>query len=461
MSTRYARPVLCLAIASVCLQLTTGCRDADIGPDSTFASSGLYVHRQSPSTKTVSTRQVLLLSQGRILALGGIGGGPTGSSDYVSSASFALTNAGALDPAFGSGGLLPDASERPPQEFVTARELPNGTIVLASDVLNCSSPSHCEVQDPGPTYHVKRYLPNGALDSTYAEAGTHAVASHRGNAAILADGTVIGLGVTYDRYVGQSSRPTTFDAVVVDAAGRANPALASRFLTQMVRCSPTGSADLGTIGHGGSTIPVVQWTRDDRIVFAYGPCMLKLNPDATPDDAFGSDGLSQVDNEGLAISQVQILADGSVLTFSPRDDRSSYRVVKRLPTGSPDPAFGDGGVLTMSLPFRYFWNDWNTRGLPAVDAKGRVLVAGQTTDPATNVRISYLARFDAQMKLDTTFGPAGTGLAELGRSDQGWWFGPSTIAVDGEDRIFLGGAVSRDSPSNPNTWLYSEAVMRL
>jgi hypothetical protein len=150
-----------------------------------------------------------------------------------------------------------------------------------------------------------------------------------------------------------------------------------------------------------------------------------------------------------------------VLTFSPRDDRNSYRVVKRLPTGSPDPAFGDGGVLTMSLPFRDFGNDWNTRGLPAVDATGRVLVAGETADRATNVRISYLARFDTQMKLDTTFGPAGTGLAELGRSDQGWWFGPTTIAVDAEDRIFLGGIVSRDSPSNPNTWLYSEAVMRL
>jgi len=444
------------------MHLMTGCRDADSGPDTTFASNGLYVHRQSPSTKAVSTRQILLLSQGRVLALGGLGAGPSGISAFVSSASFALTNAGALDPAFGSGGLLPDASERPPQVFVTARELPNGTIVLASEVLNCSSPSHCEVRDPGPTYRVQRYLPNGTLDSTYAEAGTHAVASHRGNAAILADGTVIGMGVTYDRNVDRtSSRPLTFDAVAIDAAGRANPALAARFLAQMVRCSPTGTADLGRYGRGWGEVPVVQWTRDDRIVFAYGSCMLKLNPDATPDDAFGSDGLSQVDNEGLAIHQVQILADGSVLTFSARSDRTSYRVVKRLPTGSPDPTFGDGGVLTMALPFRDFGNDWNTRGLPAVDATGRVLVAGQTTDPATNLRISYLARFDAQMKLDPTFGPAGTGLAELGRSDQGWWFGPSTIAVDAEDRIFLGGGVGRGNSNNPYDWLHSEAVMRM
>jgi uncharacterized delta-60 repeat protein len=421
----------------------------------------LYVHRQSPSTKTVSTRQILLLSQGRILALGGTGGGPSASSGLVSSASFALTNAGALDPAFGNSGLLPDASERPPQEFVTARELPNGTIVLASEVLNCPSPSHCIVQDPGPTYRVQRYRPNGTLDSTYAEAGTHTVASHRGNAAILADGTVIGLGVTYDLNVAQTSRPMTFDAVAIDAAGRANPTLAARFLTQMVRCSPTGTADLGMIGFPWSGAPVVQWTRDDRIVFAYGSCMLRLNPDATPDQAFGSGGLSLVDNAGLAIAQVQILADGSVLTFSARDDRSSYRVVKRLPTGSPDPAFGADGVLTISLPFRLLGGGQNTRGFPAVDAKGRVLVAGQTSDPVTNVGISCLARLDAQMKLDTTFGPAGSGLVELGRSDQGWWFRPSTIAVDAEDRIFLGGGVGKGNSNNPYDWLYSEAVMRL
>jgi uncharacterized delta-60 repeat protein len=421
----------------------------------------MYVHRQDPSIKGVSTRQILLLSQGRILALGGLGGGPSGISAYVSSASFALTSAGALDPTFGSGGLLPDASERSPQQYVSARELPNGTLILASEVLNCSSPSHCEVHDPGPTYRVQRYLPNGALDSSYAEAGTHAVASHMGNAAILADGTVIGLGVTYDHYVGQSSRPMTFDAVVVDAAGRANPALAARFLTQMVRCSPTGTADLRTIGRFWSAVPVVQWTRDDRIVFAYGACMLKLNPDATPDHAFGSDGLSLVDNAGLHVQQVQVLADGSVLAFSMPTDRNSYRVVKRLPTGSPDPAFGADGVLTISLPFRLLGGDQNTRGFPVVDAKGRVLVAGQTSDPVTNVGISYLARLDAQMKLDTTFGPVGSGLAELGRSDQGWQFYPDTIALDAEDRIFLGGEVGNGNTNSPYDWLYSEAVMRL
>jgi hypothetical protein len=253
----------------------------------------------------------------------------------------------------------------------------------------------------------------------------------------------------------------TFDAVAIDAAGRENPALAARFLAQMVRCSPTGTADLGMIGFPWSGDPVVQWTRDDRIVFAYGACMLKLNPDATPDDTFGFDGLSLVDNADLAIAQVQILADGSVLAFSLLADGNSYRVVKRLPTGSPDPAFGADGVLTIALPFRLLGGSQNTRSFPAVDAKGRVLVAGQTRDPVTAVGISYLARLDARMNLDPTFGPAGTGLAELGRSDQGWWFRPSTIAVDAEDRIFLGGGVGRGSSNNPYDWLYSEAVMRL
>jgi hypothetical protein len=255
---------------------------------------------------------------------------------------------------------------------------------------------------------------------------------------------------------------------VVDAAGQSNATLAERFLAQMIRCSPSGTADVSSVSP--KLAPVVQRDGDDRIFFAFGSCMLKLNPDATPDGTFGSDGRSSIDNAGLHVHQVLILGDGRILTFSLLADGSSYRVVRRLPNGSPDPDFGDGGVLAaMTLPFKPFWTGgssmfyWyepNTRGFPAIDRHGRVLIAGSGADPASGIQVSYLARFDAGMNLDVSFGSAGTGVVALGDPALGR-FVPVTAAIDDIDRIVLGGLLSREDLPPPYRTRYAEAVTRL
>src|SRR5262249_31783853 len=155
-----------------------------------------------------------------------------------------------------------------------------------------------------------RYLANGTPDPSFAISGTNSIPSHLGNAAVLADGTLIGLGLTYATYAPRTdprNRPSTFDAVVVDSAGSIDAALASNFLAQMIRCSPSGTAVPGTPG-----LPVIVVTPDDQIILGYGACMLRLNRDASLDMSFGANGVSSIDNGGLSIAQALRLKDGSV-----------------------------------------------------------------------------------------------------------------------------------------------------
>jgi hypothetical protein len=105
----------------------------------------------------------------------------------------------------------------------------------------------------------------------------------------------------------------------------------------------------------------------------------------------------------------------------------------------------------MALPF-------GPLSLPVQDAHGRILIAGGKVDPVTKARVSYLARFDAQMNLDTSFGADGTGLAALRNPTPGWLM-PTTVTVDDEDRIVLGGRVI--SAGGPYSSQYNEAVTRL
>jgi uncharacterized delta-60 repeat protein len=424
--------------------------------DTTFATNGMYVYPRS-STSAVGTRQIVVLSSGRLLALGGIGGGPTDGSSYQSSVSFALTSAGVLDTSFGQDGLLPDATTNA-HEFLTAEELPSGSLILGSQVLGCRSPNSCSVDDPGPTYRVQRYLFNGTLDSSFGLAGTESKPSHTGNAAIWADGSVAGLGIAYSNAFYPPLHYYRFDAVVLDASGQPDPALGERFLTQMIRCNPSGTADLP-----GIRVPVVQKSSGDRIIFAHGSCMLQLERDGTPDATFGSGGLSDVDNAGLLVAQAIVLKDGSVLTFSLLADRSSYRVVKRLANGAPDPSFGTGGVIAkMTLPFTPILNYFtpNSRGFPAIDNQDRVLIAGYRTDAETGLPTNYLARFDAQMNLDTSFGSAGSGLATVGNPALGI-FTPLTAAIDDMGRIVVAGRLWSGTSDDPYGARYAEAVTRL
>ncbi|MFO1311558.1 MAG: hypothetical protein U1F41_05765 [Burkholderiales bacterium] len=431
--------------------------------DTSFADRGLYVHRPQGSTQSVHIRTVAWLSVGRILALGGTAGPQSSSGGYSPSASFELDYAGKLDSA-GTADMQTDD-----YAFIAVRELSdrdatlgNPSIARIAENIGCYSPSSCVVAfDPGPRFVSRQ------TGGFYGVRGSAVVDSHAGNAAILRDGRVVSLGLTY-RFAAVTSDPAadvpvTFDAVALNAVGRRVPALESLFLAQMVRCSPSGTPIPGA---NRNEVPVTVATPNDQIIFAFGPCMLRLNADGTADTSFGTGGMSVIDNAGLPVHRVIVLPDGSLFTFHVLKDGSTYRVVKRLPNGQPDTSFGGGGIVAaLPLPFQPYSPDPGNSGLPAMDARGRILIAGAlpgTLPPLPGQPLkgsTYLARFDGSLKQDRTFGDPMTGLAPLGDPPRGLFL-PTSIAIDDTEGIIVAGQL-QTGPWGSFAPVYSEAVTRL
>lgn len=460
---RYARH---LAIAASALSASV-CLAAAGDLDLSFGSKGLFYFpdriaaRNDGYFQTENTRQVIALSRGGYLALGGLATGSMGHSPFVASPSFVLTSSGVLDAAFGQAGFLQGPSVKDQYGFdvgysyVRGRELADGRLVLASEVWNkCGNPADCATFFSGLAYNVQQNLPNGSSDSSYGVAGSNFVDSHQGNVAILSDGTSISLGITWYllpstgifQYYG-----ATADAVVVDTKGRSDPALAAQFRSQMIRCNPSGTADMSQQARPG-----VDVTPADQVIYSHGSCVLRLNRDGTPDATFGTGGLVQLDNDGLALTRVLVRKDGGILAFSLLADGSSYRVMKRLANGTPDSSFGAAGnVAKLSLPFAPL-------GLLGLDGQDRLLVAGYVADSGPNKQTNYIARFDAQLQLDKTFGSLGDGLAPVGNADLGL-FSPNSAAVDSSNRIVLAGyfRVPKSTSSGYAYSAYSPAVIRM
>src|SRR4051812_1448200 len=108
--------------------------------DTTFGVGGRYVYprpgQSGFSYQGYETRQIVPLSNGGGLALGGVNHGGISSPSYRSSASFALRDGGVLDTSYANNGTLEYVSP-PTRRFVAARELADGKVMLVSEVTVC------------------------------------------------------------------------------------------------------------------------------------------------------------------------------------------------------------------------------------------------------------------------------------------------------------------------------------
>ena len=454
---------------SVCLWFAdaTAAHASAGATDTSFGDKGLYIHRPAGSTQSVTVWQVAWLSNGRILALGGTASGQSSLGSYTRSDSFELDYSGKLDAAATASIQTDDYS------FVEVRELidvvfqsRSARVAVVAENVGCRRPVDCSILgDPGPRF-VSRQFSDGA----YGIGGNAVVDSHAGNAAVLSDGSLVSLGLTY-RSMSQFFNPSlnvpvTFDVVAMNAAGRRVPALEALFLAQMVRCSPTGAA----VQESYKILrPALAVTPTDKILFALGPCMMRLNPDGTADMSFGTGGVSTIDNAGLQVVRLLLMPDGSMLTFHMLDDGSTYRVAKRLPNGQPDTSFGPGGIIAaLPLPFALLnagsVTSPNAHGLPALDRKGRILIAGTVgaSPPPPGqapANTSYLARFDGALKHDRSFGDPVTGLARLGDASRGLFI-PRSVAIDDLDGIIVAGQLQTGAVGTFGS-IFSEVVTRL
>jgi uncharacterized delta-60 repeat protein len=214
-----------------------------------------------------------------------------------------------------------------------------------------------------------------------------------------------------------------------------------------------GDLDLGFNGNGilslhvsdfGSVPFAVVQQLDGKLVFAgFGGfpddgsdfVAVRVLPDGTPDNSFGTNGIARTDFAGLDDIALDVIeqADGKlVLAGRAGSDSGTNIALERLnDNGTLDATFGASGWATLDLG----GSDDIAQGL-VLQSDGDLVVAGRTDSGGFTQLI--FARFHANGSLDTTFGDGGTTLVDFDGAAGSEAF---TLANQADDKLVAAGRV--------------------
>jgi uncharacterized delta-60 repeat protein len=241
-----------------------------------------------------------------------------------------------------------------------------------------------------------RLLNDGQPDPTFGDGGIVLTMIEGWHASISAiaiggDQTIIAVGRNYPvgqydlalvRYLADGSLDASFGGdgiVVLDlTSGGDDMGLA-------VDLQADGKVVVGGIGGGIGTL-------------------LRLNSNGSLDQGFGDQGV--VDRPSPVVG-VQVLPDGHILALG-----SDFTLTRYGPTGVPDPAFGEGGSVTVDFgePGAAYALD--------VQADGMIVLAGSVGADFSAQSIA-VAHLNDRGRLDRTFGIGGRAIVTLPGSSTG------------------------------------------
>ena len=149
----------------------------------------------------------------------------------------------------------------------------------------------------------------------------------------------------------------------------------------------------------------------------------RYNVDGTLDASFGNNGRVTTDFPGLAavISAVAVQADGKIVVaggaYPLFTFAGDFKVARYNPDGSLDNSFGTGGIVTTTFP-----GDGSYAFALALQPDGKIIAAGTDFfdfNPGDMSDTDFaLARYNPDGSLDTTFGNGGTVTTDfLGHED--------------------------------------------
>jgi uncharacterized delta-60 repeat protein len=352
-----------------------------------------------------------------------------------------LTAAGSLDAGWGDGGIATHAAFATPTTTAGLFATPGGGVLVAGDTRRSSS-------DPRDHY-LLALSPTGAADPTFGDdgwaridIGTEATENFTAVSA-LPDDDLLVVGTTGDGVV----------AGRYDADGTPDDDHPPAVLLPEILRGPHRVADVAVAGDGSAFLLVQQGVSypDEYGSGSFGSLVIKLDADGAVDPAFGDDGVAAAGDSQSLPRAIGVRADGTVLVsdinvtpayiipphqFVPAS--FADRIVALTPAGAPAgiTTFGEvstppgpigalavgpaghayvvasGQVLRMAPDGTV--SAWSP--LPAgatlapadlaVDGAGRVVVygTGAVSGGATG---DVVARFGADLGLDTTFGTGG------------------------------------------------------
>ncbi|HEX2864194.1 MAG TPA: hypothetical protein VHN99_06475 [Deinococcales bacterium] len=268
---------------------------------------------------------------------------------------------GALDPSFAGTGIARTSAY--PDSMLS---LPDGRVLIA--------------QNSGV---VSRLLPDGALDASFGAGGSSAPGTGGQRLALAPDGSIYSLqvhalvrltasGILDSSFGSGGIAPLDFNAAALTVQPNAKIVVLGEDF-QVRRFNPNGTPD-ETFGVDGKAVPpagpaygaarevVVQTDgkvvlvggADDNLRFAF----VRLNPDGTADSTFGSGGIAEVPLGARVQPRPSpfgqgslVLQPGGTLVAAGQADggpltAGDFGLVGLAPSGTLDPAFGNGGTLT-------------------------------------------------------------------------------------------------------------------
>ena len=142
------------------------------------------------------------------------------------------------------------------------------------------------------------------------------------------------------------------------------------------------------------------------------PVLVRYNTDGTPDTSFGTNGITIYDNPSDFdfINDLVIQSDGKIILggFHGNTNNSNFVLYRFENNGTIDESFGNNGYVIDTVSSTQFG-----RSL-VIQPDGKIILTGFSTDPSTDQRNIYSARYNATGNLDKSFGIDGYVLSDLG-----------------------------------------------
>jgi uncharacterized delta-60 repeat protein len=326
---------------------------------------------------------------------------------------------GGMDPGFGDGGVVVTNLNGSDFSFAIALQS-DGKIVTAGS------------SNFG--FMLVRYNTDGTLDPSFGSGGS--LVSYFGaynlayGVAVQPDGKILAAGYLQNSADGSPDFQVTPLVARYNPDGTPDPSFGGGGIT-VVGPGPVESAKSLAIQPDGKIIVAGNKMSSAGIMRAPSQFVVsRLNPTGTLDPSFGSSGKTTTSFDQVDfLNRVLLQSDGKIIAVGEtgasdmgETDGKSVALARYNPDGSLDAGFGTRGKVVTST------SDGAVGYAAALQPDGKLVVAGADGSHL------FLARYNANGSLDSSFGAAGLVSSIAGEA--------YSVVVDPTGKIVVGGSAS-------------------